>query len=245
MALVARNGLWITRAGAQVADPYSLAFSPLAPTPPTPLTYDGMVQAIASGEMRLAAGSNILLYSASSNVQIGAQGVANVFTISSNAVTVEGDLRVRGVVDALSTSELHVSDKVVRLAIPTPQSAIVAEADLSGAGVAIAPGAYAKSLLWNVGSEGGRAAAMLSNDASYWELSGGALRVTLPTRADAAKAAAGGAVSYALRINAQEQLEIVKFWTDATGGPLKRQRVFSAGATASNAALPTSASWFP
>ncbi len=247
MALVTRNGLWLTRQAPQEGfqDPFTRHFfdhaSPwigrTSPIPP-----DGLVQAMASGAMRLAAGSNVQLYSAESNVLLGAQGVSNVLLVSSNAVTIHGDLRVRGAVDAVTTTELFVRDKIVRVAVPQSASALVAESDLDSAGLALAAGAYDKALLWR---QGGAGALSVGRSAPYWEAVGGMLRLTLPARADAAKTAAGGRVGYAFAINAQEQLEIYKHWTDAVGGDERSMRVLCAGppmaaAGAAGPSLPSS-----
>ncbi len=232
MALVANAGVWLTRQTPPGGwtDPFTTAHG-AGGAAASPLGADGLVQAMATGAMRLAAASNVQVYAARSNVVLGAQGTSNVLVVGSNAVTIHGDLRVRGGIDALVSAELFVSDRVIRVSVPTPSNDVVAEADLDGAGLAVARGLYAKDVRWRAGA--GTAApvadTMLSAAAPYWEARGGALRFTLPTRADAAKAAAGGSVGYAFRINASEQLEIVKVWRDSAADAERSMRVFCAG----------------
>ncbi len=251
MALIANTGVWLTRQVPQGGwvDPFTTGLGVGGGAAAAPLGPDGLVQAMATGAMRLAAASNIQVYASRSNVVIGAQGTSNVIVVGSNAVTIHGDLRVRGGIDALTSAELFVSDRVVRVAVPTPSNAVVAEGDLDGAGLAVAPGLYTKDVRWRAGTGTATptSAAMLAPSTPYWEMRGGALRFTLPTRADAAKAAAGGTVSYAFRINASEQLEIVKVWRDSTADSERSMRVFCAGPPRSMAEvgalpLPTSAS---
>ena len=253
MAFIARNGLWLTRdtPTAGFADPFTAALLPGSSLvgSTSPLPPDGVVQAVATGMMRLAASSNLQLYSAYSNVQVGAQGASNVLAVGSNSVTVYGDLNVRGAVNALMTSELFVRDKVLRVAVPDNSNVVLADGDLNGAGVALAPGTYDKSILWNAGAALGAnfASSLLSSNAPFWEVKGGALRLSMQARGDYSRAAAGGTVSYSFRINGQEELEIVKHWTDAMGGPEHQMRVLCLGAplaasdTTAQFTFPTSA----
>lgn len=237
MAFIARNGLWLTRETVPAegfSDPFTSSFFPGSPLVDTrsPLPPDGIVQAVASGMMRLAASSNIQLYSSSSNVLIGAQGTSNVLDIGPTSVTVHGDLRVRGALDAIMTSELFVRDKVLRVAVPVDSNTLLADAELDGAGIVLARGTYDKALTWNAGAARGAsnaAPSMLTSNAPFWELQGGALRLSMPARADSVKNSNGGRVGYGFRITPQEELEIFKFWTDAADGPERQMRVFGAG----------------
>jgi hypothetical protein len=244
MALIARNGVWLTRATAPVPDG-SLVQSVVGST--WPLSSDGLVQAIASGEFRMTAGSNMQLYSALSNVQLGAQGSSNTLTVTSNAVEIRGQLRIRGTVDAISTSDLSVQDKVVRVSVPSPIAPAttapqLSELDLDASGLALAPGAYEKSMLWRVGGQQGTALVLPSTENAYseafalprWDAVGGALRMTIPSRCNAAMAAAGGTVGYGFTINAREELELIKYWTDASTGAEKAQRVWCVGGGAAS-----------
>jgi hypothetical protein len=228
MALVARNGIWLTRSTQFASDP----FSPLAVQ--TPFGTDGLVQAIASGEMRLAAASNVQLYASLSNVLLGAQGTSNVLSVGSNAVTIFGDLRVHGTMDTVSSTLLHLNDKVVQVSVPGAPGdhVMVSEADLDGSGLAVAPGAYEKSVLWNAG-----AAFLRSSNTPYWQVRGGALRVVVPARSNAGLTEAGGETGFQLGINDNEEVELLKTWKDGAVGALHAQRIMTWGCEDAPASL--------
>lgn len=235
MALVARNGIWLTRSPATAVDPFSAqlnAAGSSASQVPVPFGYDGLVQAMASGEMRFAAASNVQLYASSSNVLIGAQGTSNVISVGSNAVTIHGNLRVLGTMDTISSSELHLVDKVIMLAVPEGSSAASAtsacnidEAQLDGAGIRAAGSGYAKALLWQQGL--GSNAFLSGCNAPHWRLFGGALGLTVPARSNTAQTASGGSVGCALRFGRQEQVELHKTWKDQSAAAEKSQRLLT------------------
>lgn len=248
MAFVARNGVWLTRANAPVADG-GLVTPSIAST--SPLTPDGLAQAIASGELRMTSGSNMLLYSRESSVLLGAQGIQDVLTVAPNLVQINGDLRVVGRLDAVSTTDLLVQDKVVRVSVPNPTGTPVAEAVLDQSGLALADGAYTKSLLWRtgVGAGAGASPALANTDADSanllvlprWHLSGGALNMTVRARANAALASAGGTLGYGFNMNSREELEIYKNWTDSAAGAASPQllRLLCIGSRTTAATFPS------
>lgn len=237
MALVAQNGLWLTREGF-ARDP----LTPGAAGGPQGVLYDGLVQAMASGELRLAAGSNLQVYSAASNVVLGAGGVADVVTVRADGVDIRGAVRVLGTIDAISSSDLLVRDKLVRVSHEA-SSCNLPDDVLDGAGVALGSAAqrYERSLRWRRGLGASAEAAALAVGATsnegFWELRGGGLRLSAPRRADGG----AGQVSYGMHINEREELVMYKAWSPSPGEPLVYQRVFTFGSTAQPLALPTSA----
>jgi hypothetical protein len=139
-------------------------------------------------------------------------------------------------VDAYTSSEVNLVDKVVRVAYPQPANAVVDAASLDGAGLALADEStanYEKSLKWRSGPGGSPSA---SNE-SYWDLRGGHVRLSAP-------ATANRAVSYGMRVNEREELEIYKLVSSA--GAELYQRVFTMGADVSSPGftLPVSANPF-
>ncbi len=234
MALVARNGLWLTRGGVAAADP----FAPHQLTS-VPFGYDGLVQAMATGEMRLAAASNVQVYASTSNVLLGAQGTSNVLSVGSNAVTITGDLRVYGTMDTIASSEMHLQDKVVRVAVLPPEQVAaqptlqVRDADLDASGLAIASGSFGKAVLWRAGalSNAGSNPALLtaellaSSNAPYWQLQGGGLRFGVAARSNAGLTAAGGGLGCALTFNADEEIEVYKVWSESSADAVCMQRI--------------------
>jgi hypothetical protein len=246
MAFVARNGIYLARAPRFAADPFDTAS---AATPATPVDYSGLVQAIASGEMRFASACNMQLYSATSNIVLGAGAARDVITVSSNVVVINADVRVRGSVDSYTSTEVNIVDKVLRVAYPQPSNAPVGVADLDGAGLQLADAAvaanYEKSVKWRSGlaadappAQPASEHASASNE-SFWELRGGHLRITRP-RADPSST-----VSYGLRINERDELEFYKASLDPAAGATTYQRVFTMGSAAEpGITLPTSTNFF-
>jgi len=127
-------------------------------------------------------------------------------------VTINGNVEVSGVINTIdiTRSNLQISDLFVTLGVDSNIGALPDGPNTnSGAGLYIAgqDGAgdsNARSLTWNYGAAGINA---LGSDAgldteSYWDLRGGALRIT---HSNASKH-----VSFALRIGANDELELVK-----------------------------------
>jgi hypothetical protein len=178
--LSARNGLWLTKA--------------LPPQVPS-LRTDGMIQAIASGEVRLA--------SSYSNVVIQA-GISDVLTVTSSNVTVNANLLVNGTIDSIYSSDLYVKDKTVIIgAILDADGCNVGGSNSNvalnnGAGISIG-GGDAQSLRWN--SEGS------------WTFRGGGLKVIA-----SASNAYGGEIAYGFSINAATlALEVYAVMSNASG----------------------------
>jgi hypothetical protein len=223
MAFVARNGIYLTRSGLS---------SNLSLPPDPKVDYGGLVQAIASGEMRFASASNMQLYSSMKELILGAGATPNVITISSNAVVINADVRVKGSVDSYTSTEVNLVDKVVRVAYPQPLDAVVDAASLDGAGLALADTSmsnYEKSVKWRSGQGADAVTATDQGSASnesHWELVGGHLRLTARRRSPNS-----GTVSYGMRINEREELEFYKMLPSV--GPVPQpavyQRVFTVG----------------
>jgi hypothetical protein len=243
MALIARNGVWLTRR--------EFAADPLLPGVHGALgqriAYDGLVQAIATGEMRLASTSNLQVYSALSNVLLGAGGMSNVISVSSNLVQINADVHIRGTIEAFLSTEINLQDKVMRLAYPEVGSeASITDQYLDGSGIMLADqlvGNYEKSIKWRTAAGMGTAAFVARGGASnesFWEVRGGGLRMTTPKRASGR---GGGEVSYGMHINEKEELEMYKRWTDGSGREYT-QRVFTFG-SATPADMPTPVSRNP
>lgn len=265
MALVARTGVWLTRATLPVPDG-SLVSSVTGST--WPLTTDGLTQAIASGEMRMTAGSNMQLYSSMSNVVMGAQGQSDTLTITSNAVEVKGTLKIVGTLDAINTTELYVRDKVIRACEPYPTT-VVAEIDLTDAGLALARGKYEKSIIWRIGAQQASVCnlTLMDTDADpsnvqaipKWDMRGGMLRMMMPTRSNPSLSTYGGMLGYGFNLNLREELEVIKYWTNSSNASdniadnpsYQRVACFGGGASFVDASiageeslLPQSTNWF-
>ena len=226
MALIARNGVWLTRKPF-ADDPFASVGAPTQ----NRVAYDGLVQAIASGEMRLASASNMQIYSSTSNVLLGAGGMSNVISVRSNIVEINADVRIRGAVESYLSTEINLQDKVMRLAYPDKGAeASVSDAYLDGSGIVLANevmGNYEKSIRWRASAGLGAGAFVARGGASnesFWELRGGGLRLSTPKRA----AGGTGEVSYGMHINEKEELEMYKRWTDGAGHEYF-QRVFTFG----------------
>jgi hypothetical protein len=198
-----------------------------------------------SGDSSFTAQSNIDFFITSSS-----NDPANpIFTVAGNVVKVRGDLVITGAINTSNIvnttvvqESLKVQDKVVTLATvgsnfdlaDGPTDGIVSN---SGAGIAIdgipasavnlgsnIQAAYEKSFKWQYGvsgTEGLMTSAGLSNE-SYWELKGGHLRLT-------GNKVIGGSnittVSYSLRINELEEMEMVKTWYDSNVSQYVSKRV--------------------
>ena len=190
---------------------------------------DGLLEAVAAGDLRLVTASNAVLV-ASGDITMSAAG-REVARLGAQGLVVHGDLSVDGVVNTVSTSELHVADTLVRLARPLSNSPPPLEAYLEGAGVLLEPplgDAVERSLRWRRGALGAAAlgkAGGASNE-PFWEARGGGVRLS---RARAVPFAPSGEVAFGLRVNEGEELEVYKRWTDASGGASRVTRVAAFG----------------
>jgi hypothetical protein len=153
MSLVARSSLWFFRGGGAAA-PSSSSSMPEDPAAslllmgslPNQNIVDnssnkgppGLVGAIAEGAMRFVSESNLSIRSLSSGVSIGAFGTPDVMTVGSNSITVNGNVFVRGGVETITSVELVVQDKLIKLAQPLdPTAPAFSDGDLSGAGIVV------------------------------------------------------------------------------------------------------------
>jgi hypothetical protein len=217
MSLIARNSLWFARDSAFAADQMLSAGIPgLINTSPS----GGMVQTMASGAMRFTCASNLTLYSAESNVSIGAFGVRDVVVVNSNGVFINGDVRVTGGVETLSTTELTIQDKVIRIAHPLDIGGAINDTDISGAGIVVGPtiSSNIRAIKWFQEYD---------DVPSRWDVRGGGWHIS--------RVFDGGnrVVAYGMQINDREELEFVRHEysndksNDGVGG--KHQSVFVLG----------------
>ena len=161
---------------------------------------------------------------------------ADIVKITGDKVTINKDLEVLGTLNSITVqeTELHINDKTVQLAYPVTGEPAINDGPLnSQAGLVIAglPSSasnitdatlaskvYEKSFKWNYGSNG--IDAMLTNPGleteAFWELKGGRLQMS-STKTD------GSAIGFALRINENDELELVKMWDTALGARTYRR----------------------
>jgi hypothetical protein len=213
MALVARNGLWLTKGVPADAQ----------------LRATGIVEAVATGQLRLA--------SLASTVAFDAGGQASVLTIGSNSVVVNANLDVRGAVNNIQTNDLFVRDRLICVA---NGDGLAAAADLTdGAGVLVG-GAATEGTSNEVSVRWHKPAA--AGAQPVWDLSGGALRIsrTMP---------GGVVVSYALQISDAAELEVTRrtapFAAAESAAKYQRVAVFGRPATGAEAASGASAIVLP
>lgn len=211
MALVARNGLWLTRASPAVETASAVRTS-------------GLIEALATGEMRFAStGDNMYIASLTSNVVIGSFGTPDVITVGSNTVTVNADLQVVGTVQTVHTADLYVQDYVVSVAC----GALPGDsASTDGAGVIVgAPSNFdgtpdERSVRWRAGQVAGTVASVASapggaSNGPGWDVRGGWLRLTATVPGSQggqpwAGAAVDREVSYGFRVNELDEMELFK-----------------------------------
>lgn len=216
----ARSGLWLSKA-----------------TPPQvpSLRTNGMIEAIASGDLRLA--------SSFSNVVIKA-GLQDMITVTSSNVTVNANLLVKGTIDSIYSSDLYVRDKTVVVgAILDASGCNVAvsasnnnNSNNDGAGLSIGGwvgGGDAQSLRW-------RRPVVPTDGEGTWTFRGGGLRVVA-----SASNAYGGEISYGFAINAATlALELYAVLSNASGTSRRRVATFGPPNASSNASI-SNASYLP
>ena len=217
MAFVARNGIWLSK---------------VVPTDAQLGRTSGFVEAVASGQLRLA--------SLGSNVSIDAGGQTGVLTVGSNSVVVRGGLDVLGAINAVETNDLQVRDRLVCLAnyddLPTSSQLDAT----SGAGILVGSRATdgasnEVSFRWNKATS-----TSASQQQATWDVVGGSLRL-------ARRLPSGHSVAYRFAINDAAELEVTREVAGVGGASATSQRVAAWGrpATGSDAparglALPTS-----
>lgn len=254
MAFVAQNGFWLTRDGF-APDPLNSNNNPLLGG----VLYDGVVQAIAAGELRLASGNELQVYSGDSNIRLGAGGVTDVMTVRPDGVDIQGTLRVLGSIDALMSSELLVRDKLVRVCHVAPEQGQGQgqgqEPELSvdvadGAGLAVGGESQPveRSVRWRrahlaAHSSPPECSPEPAATQGVWEVRGGGLRLA---PASASNAPAEQEVAYSMHINERDELVIYKVVTRRRllapdAATTTYQRVFTFGGTTTEPlTLPTS-----
>lgn len=186
---------------------------------------DGIIRAVASGDLHLATSSNMML-TGSLPIRVVVSG-CNVMTLQSSNVHVNGGLNVAGALTLASV-----------LGSPAPS-----ESAIDGAGIQLslvatdAAPVQDRSIRWKP-SLGGTSAMLrqgAESNASFWEVKGGGLKITSATRGENASFC-NGPVSFMLHINAKEELEVVKSWRNA-GGSNTYARVAAFGLGASDFSL--------
>lgn len=190
-------------------------------------------KASASGNATVSGSDTITLASASiamnaSGPVVLSAGSTTLSVSPSGTVLVDGDLIVTGVYTTVSSTQLHVDEAIIKLATHSNSSVPAAPDESIGpAGVIIAslptviPGIRAianKSLLWNNGVSGTSGllapGTVGATDESYWELRGGAFRIS------ATDPVTGTDVGYEFRAG-PEGLEIFQVWQSARLGYTK------------------------
>jgi hypothetical protein len=206
MAYLSRGGLWLTSTGSSNA-----------------ARTDGILQAVAKGEMRLsstAADVFVSAQGASNAVRIGAGGLTDVLSVGSNLVVVNADLQVRGTIDRTFANDLYVKDVVICVGVGDSGTGLTApSAVVDGAGLVVGDAEVAGSAAGvpHETSVRWRRAATASNalPSACWDLRAGqdaCVRLTRPRPS----AAPGVELSYGLRTNARDELELFR----ATAGPV-------------------------
>lgn len=151
---------------------------------------------------------------------------SNVVSITPNVLTVNGGLDIMGAVNsiAVESTDLHVNDKIIQLAYPGSNETMTDGSLNNAAGIVVSgmpdsasnldPGLaadiYEKSFKWNFNTSG--IDGLLTNSGlateAYWDLRGGRFQMT-------STKASGKPISFAMRINELDELEMVKIWVDA------------------------------
>jgi hypothetical protein len=144
----------------------------------------------------------------------GTDGFHDFETTATNGMRIKSDLRiigdidVQGNVNSISTNEtvLNVEDKQIHLAHNPDGEVPLDEFNASGAGIVVdgkhlTGDMVTKSISWNYGTAGTAdlGGEVTVNSESYWDVTGGHLRVSHDGKA------------YAMRINSNGELELVKF----------------------------------
>jgi uncharacterized protein (DUF2345 family) len=204
----------------------------------------GALNTLTSNDQAFTAQSNVFFYiNASSN-----NPSDPVFTVSGNQVLVRGDIVVTGNINTsnvFSTTviqeSLKVSDKQLTLANVgsnfNPADGPFDGIANSGAGIKIdgvpsgfdsnIPQAYDKSFNWNFGGGNGildlGTASGMSNEA-FWEVKGGSLRITHQKITPSGGSNIIRDISFGLRVNELEELELVKkFWYTPSNNYIHRR----------------------
>lgn len=210
MAFVSQNGLWLTR-GNQVGN----------------VRADGLIEAMATGKLSLSSTNGVIsILASSSNVVLGGKGNVDTVTIGSNLTTINGDLDINGTVDMLYANDVVVRNKLIVVASvassndggPLTDGSGLMVSDIDSMG-----GVDERSIVWRSGTSSQFSGVSLTADGATsnqgcWEVSGGALRITMPVPAGSNSYpgnqnvgyAAGRDVSYGFRINKRDEMELFK-----------------------------------
>ena len=152
-------------------------------------------------------------------------GACNLMTVQDDKVIVNGGLDVYGTINsiAIQNTELHINDRTVQLSYPLSNESVLDGTANTSSGMvvygmpaaaasldaALAAKVYAKSIEWNYGTAG--VDAMLTSAGiateSFWEMKGGRFQLT-STKSN------GKDISFGLRINEQDELEMIKIFVD-------------------------------
>jgi hypothetical protein len=192
---------------------------------------DGLIEAMATGKLTLSStGDVVSITSTTNNVVLGGGGNPETITIGNSLTTINGDLLINGTLDVLYANDVVISNKV--MVVASGASSNDASSAVDGSGFAMSdPGSIGetdeRSFLWRSGISNYFSGISLTADGAAsnqgcWEVNGGALRITVPVPAgsNAYPAnsnggqqpgfAAGRDVSYGLRINKYDEMELFK-----------------------------------
>lgn len=187
------------------------------------------IKMLANGDAELSA----------SNYSFFAAGGAKMVEIYNDKVVINGNMQLKGTLDTINITDtnLFIQDRTIELAHTSndlpPTDGLVN--DKSGVRVAGLPSVvsgsnltasqsniYTKSLLWNTGVTGIPSLGSVDADKeSYWELKGGSFRIT-HTKTELDPNGAPKEVSFGLRVNHLDELELVKRSWTASGYVMRR-----------------------
>jgi uncharacterized protein (DUF2345 family) len=158
-------------------------------------------------------------------------GNADMVTIDSTKMVVNGNLQVVGVLDSINVTNtnLLIEDKVISLAsgsnagsnlvdgIANNQAGVIINGVPSGV-PEVNAAFFEKSLKWHTGSSGmlSLGSSNINDQESYWELKGGAFRITHNklTLDENNNVTDAKEISFGFRVNQHDELELVKkYWS--------------------------------
>lgn len=219
-----------------------VAASPAAVTVTAASSADGTAAsftATTAGSAGVTASSNVTLAAGPSSVALSSEGSVvlsvgptRLSVLPGGTVRVDGNMVVSGVYTSVQTTQLHVDETILQLATSSNGLPGAPDEMIGPAGLVIASrptvappvaAAAAKSLLWNNGHSG-TAGLMApgpsgSGNESYWELRGGAFRLS------GTDPGTGLDVGYEFRV-APQGLEVLQVWqSPALGGAKAFKRI--------------------
>lgn len=165
----------------------------------SPLSTTGMVEAVATGQVRIASTFDSILFQS---------GNRDVLNVASNNVIVNANLIVNGSIDSFFSSDLVIRDKTLVIAAPEDvhgsNVSMFDKSILDGAGILLGgtSDVLEKSLRWEAGSE---------HIGDAWTFRGGGLQIL------ASSTSTKGEVVYGFVINDQLELELYATMSNNAG----------------------------